>query len=160
MDIVLFIIAMIVMLVGLMGIIIPILPGVPLIFGSLLIYALITEFQEISVNVIIVCAILTAIAIITDWLSATYGVKKMGGSYFGMIGAFVGMIVGLLVGALVGLIIGAFLGAFILELLAGKEKHVALRAGIGSFLGFLAGGVMKFVIGTVIIGVFVWRTLF
>ena len=69
------------MLIGLIGIIIPILPGVPLIFGALLIYALITKFQEISINVIIVCAALTAIAIIIDWLSATYGVKKMGGSY-------------------------------------------------------------------------------
>lgn len=160
MDIVLFIIAMIIMLVGLIGIIIPILPGVPLIFGALLIYALITKFQEISINVIIVCAILTVIAIIIDWLSVTYGVKKMGGSYFGMIGAFVGMIVGLLVGALVGLIIGAFLGAFILELFAGKKKDVALRAGIGSFFGFLAGGVIKFVIGAVMVGVFIWRTLF
>lgn len=160
MDIVLFIIAIVIMLIGLIGIAIPILPGVPLIFGALLVYSLITKFQEISINVLILSAVLTAVTIIIDWLSATYGVKKMGGSYFGMIGAFFGMIIGLLIGGILGLVAGAFFGAFLLELLAGREMNTALRAGLGSFFGFIAGGIIKFAIGAVIIGVFVWRTLF
>jgi hypothetical protein len=86
----------------------------------------------------------------------------MGGSYAGMIGAFTGMIVGLsLPGVgIIGFIIGAFVGAYAMELLINKDSRVALRAGLGSFLGFLAGGLMKFVIGAIIIGVFIWQVLF
>ena len=87
--------------------------------------------------------------------------KKMGGSYFGILGAFIGMIVGLFIPGvgIFGFIIGAFIGAFIFELLINKESKRALKAGIGSFVGFLVGGVIKFAIGVVMIGMFIWHVL-
>jgi len=159
-GIVIFGIFLLIMLVGMVGVIIPILPGVPLIFGATFVYALITDFNEITWNVIGIFVILTAVSLVVDWLATTYGVKKMGGSYAGMIGAFLGMIIGLFAGAVFGLVIGAFIGAIIGELLVGKKSDAAVKAGVGSFLGLLAGGLLKFIIGVVMIGVFVWKIVF
>ena len=161
-EIIFFIIAVLIMLVGLVGIILPVLPGVPLIFGAAFLYALVTGFRDITGQVILVFAVLAILSFIFDWLAATFGVKKMGGSYAGIIGAFIGMIVGLLLPGVgvVGFIIGAFIGAFVMEMLVNKESKKAFRAGVGSFIGFMIGGVMKFTIGAVMIGVFVWKVLF
>jgi len=161
-EIVIFILALLVMLVGLAGIILPVVPGVPIIFIAALLYALLTDFATISSQTIIIFAVLTVLSLLLDWLATAVGVKKMGGSYIGMIGAFVGMIAGLLLPGvgIIGFVIGAFVGAFLFELLISKKAQVALRAGFGSFIGFIAGGLLKFVIGASMIGVFVWEVLF
>lgn len=161
-EISLFIIALIVMFVGLAGTILPVLPGVPIIFGAVLLYGLLTGFTAISYQTLIVMAILTVISLVLDWLATAYGIKKMGGSYIGMIGAFLGMIVGLIIPGvnIFGFIIGAFIGAFVFEWFISQKTRVALRSGIGSFIGFLAGGLMKFVMGAVMIMIFIWSVLF
>ncbi len=161
-EIGLFVLTVVVMLVGLVGVVLPVMPGVPIIFGAALLYALLTGFSTISGQTLIIFAVLTVLSIVLDWIASVMGVKKMGGSYAGMIGAFIGMIVGLLLPGIgiIGFIIGAFVGAYAMELLINKDSRVALRAGLGSFLGFLAGGLMKFVIGVIIIGIFVWKVLF
>ena len=160
--IVIFILAVLVMLVGMLGIIIPVLPGVPLIFAAALIYAIITGFTQITGNIILIFAILTIASLVFDYLATVLGVKRMGGSVWGMIGAFVGMIIGLMIPGvgIIGFIIGAFVGAFLLELLVGKTSRQALRAGFGSFIGFIVGGVFRFIIGAVMIGIFIYRVIF
>jgi len=121
-----------------------------------------TGFEYLGWNIIIIFGILTVVSFVLDWLAATSGVKKMGGSKAGIIGAFIGMIAGLLLPGVgvIGFIVGAFLGAFLLELLVNKESRTALRAGIGSFIGFLAGGVLKIVIALTMIAIFVYQVLF
>lgn len=57
---------------------------------------------------------------------------------------FVGMFTGFFAGPL-GLFIGAFVGAFIGEIMYGKNEKDSLTAAFGSFLGFLAGVVIKVV---------------
>ena len=44
-----------------------------------------------------------------------------------------------------GIIMGPFLGAVIGELLGGRDIHNALRAGVGSLIGFLIGTLAKLV---------------
>jgi uncharacterized protein YqgC (DUF456 family) len=161
-EILFFILALVIMLVGLIGIVLPILPGLPLIFGAALLYSIVTGFQYIGTKTIIIFACLTLVGMILDYVATSLGVKKMGGSTVGMIGAFIGMIVGLLIPGvgIFGFIIGAFVGAVVCELLIGKEAHNALKAGIGSFVGFLAGGVLRFVIGVIMVGIFFYQVLF
>jgi len=161
-EIILFIAVLIVMLIGQIGIIIPVIPGVPMIFAAALVYAIITDFAAVNVNTIIIFGILAVLSLVLDWVATAFGVKKLGGSYFGILGSFLGMIVGLLIPGfgLVGFIAGAFIGAVLFEMLLGKESRTALRAGLGSFIGFLAGGILKFAIGAAMIGVFVWKVLF
>jgi uncharacterized protein YqgC (DUF456 family) len=160
-EILLFVAALLVMIIGLAGVILPVLPGIPIIFAAALIYGFLTGFSVIGADTLLIFAILTIIALILDWAAGVVGVRKMGGSRAGMIGAFLGMIIGLLLPGvgIAGFIIGAFAGAFIMELLVNRDSRIALRAGFGSFLGFLAGGLAKFVIGSIMIGMFIWRVI-
>jgi uncharacterized protein YqgC (DUF456 family) len=161
-EILFFIIALVIMCIGIVGIILPILPGLPLIFGAAVFFSVVTGFQYIGTQTIIILACLTIFGMVLDYVATSLGVKKMGGSTIGMIGAFIGMIVGLMIPGLgiFGFIIGAFIGAVVCEFLIGKEAHNALRAGIGSFIGFLAGGVLRFVIGVIMVGIFLYQVLF
>lgn len=160
-EIILFIIALIIMVVGLLGVILPFVPGIPMIFGAALVYAILTDYSDINSRIIILLGAMTIVSLVLDWVATAFGVKKMGGSYAGIIGAFLGMIVGLMLPGIgiVGFIVGAFVGAFLFELLVNKEAKTALRAGLGSFIGFIAGGLIKFVIGAAMIGIFVWNVL-
>jgi uncharacterized protein YqgC (DUF456 family) len=161
-EIILFVSALIFMLVGLLGVILPVLPGIPMIFIVALFFSILTDFTYLSGQTIILLGILAIISLVLDWIATLFGVKKMGGSYFGVLGAFIGMIVGLLLPGvgIFGFVIGAFIGAFLFELLINKESKKALKAGLGSFIGFLVGGVFKLVIGAAMIGIFVWNVLF
>lgn len=159
-EIILFTASLIIMFTGLIGVLIPILPDVPLIFAGTFLYAVFTHFETITWNIIIIFILLTGFTFLLDWFATLYGVKKMGASRFGMIGAILGMIVGLFSGGLIGLIIGSFFGAFLLELLAGRTGQQAFKAGSGVFLGILLGGLAKFIIGAVMIGIFAWKILF
>jgi len=160
-DIVSFIIALIIMLIGLAGTVLPVIPGTPIIFIAALLYALITGFVDITGQTLAIFAVMTGAALALDWVATVFGVKKMGGSYFGAFGSLVGMIIGLIIPGvgIVGFIVGAFVGAVVFEMLIGKEMKVAVKAGLGSFVGFMLGGVMKFAIASTMIGIFVWRVL-
>lgn len=161
-EIILFISALIIMFIGMLGVILPILPGIPLIFIVALVFSILTDFAYLSAQTIIILGILAVIALVLEWVASILGVKKMGGSKAGMFGAFIGMIIGLFLPGMgiFGFVIGAFVGAFLLELLVNKESHKALKAGLGSFIGFLVGGVLKLVIAAAMIGIFVWQVLF
>ncbi|UCC79837.1 MAG: DUF456 domain-containing protein [Candidatus Zixiibacteriota bacterium] len=160
-EIILFIAALIFMFVGLLGVILPVLPGIPLIFGVALVFSILTDFTYLSGQTIIIMGILAVISLILDWIATLFGVKRMGGSKAGIFGAFIGMIVGLFIPGvgIFGFVIGAFVGAFIFELMVNRESKKALKAGLGSFIGFLVGGVLKLVVGAVMIGMFIWHVL-
>ena len=161
-EIAFFVAALVVMLIGMLGIILPVIPGVPMILAAAVGYGALTGFEEINGNTILLFIILTVVSIGLDYIATMFGVKKMGGSNLGMIGALIGMVAGLFLPGvgIFGFIIGAFLGAFLFEMLIGRTSREALKAGFGSFLGFVMGGVMRLVIGAVMIGIFVSRVLF
>jgi hypothetical protein len=158
-DILLFIGVLLIMLIGLAGVFLPVLPGIPLIFGGTLLYGVLTEFEEISVNLVLVFAGITLLSLAIDYLANYFGVKKMGGGRAGAFGAVLGLILGIFVG-LWGIVIFPFLFAVFFELLAGKKEIQALKAGTGAFLGLLFGGLIKFILGCIMIGIFIWRVIF
>lgn len=161
-EVIYFVLALVVMLFGLVGAVLPIIPGVPIIFAAMVIYAVLTGFATISGQTIVIFAVLTAASILLDWLAGSLGVRKMGGSTAGMIGAVLGTIVGLLIpgAGLLIFILSAFIGAVVFEMMAGKKSRTALKAGLGSFFGFLAGTVIKLAIAVFMIVHFVWSILF
>ncbi len=160
-EILIFGVAILIMIIGLIGTVLPVIPGALLIFLTALVYALLTDFKEITSDILIILLIITGVTYLLDWLATTFGIKKMGGSYWGVCGAFLGMIIGLLIPGvgIVGFIVGAFVGAFLFELMIGKTTQKALKAGLGSFIGFLAGGVIKLFLAAVMIGIFAWHVL-
>ncbi len=154
-----FIGTLLIMLVGLAGVILPVIPGVPIIWLGAFLYGLFTGFEEINWNVLGVFAILTGFTMVLDYVANLYGAKKMGATRWGILGALFGMLVGLFAGGLIGLLIGSFVGAVLGEVLAGKAGSQALKAGIGTFLGFLGGTLIKFIVGCIMIGIFLWKVL-
>ena len=155
----LFILAMIIMLIGLAGTIIPMLPGLPVMWLGAFIYALFTGFEKVGWTFLGIFAGLTAVTTLLDYVANLYGAKKMGATRWGVLGAFLGMLIGLLTGGLIGLLLGSFLGAILGEILRGRKGSQALKAGVGTFLGFLGGTLIKFVIGCAMIGIFLWKVL-
>lgn len=160
-TLILFLIALVIMLIGLIGTILPLIPGTPLILITAALFGWITGFDLVTGKTLGILAVLTGLALLLDWVASAVGVKRFGGSWFGMIGAVVGMLIGLWIpgGGLVGLIVGAFAGAVLGELLIGKNLRTALAAGIGSLAGFLVGVVGRFAIAATMIGIFIWATV-
>jgi uncharacterized protein YqgC (DUF456 family) len=159
-EILLIIGVLIIMIVGLAGVILPVLPGIPLIFGGIVLYGVLSGFEKITFDLILIFAGLTLFGLIADFLANYLSVKKMGGGRAGAIGAVIGLFIGIFFVGLVGIILLPFVFAVVFELIAGKREGQALKAGLGSFLGLLFGGVLRFAIGCIMIGIFVWSVLF
>ena len=51
-ELALFVVALLVMVIGLAGVILPVLPGIPLIFGAAVLYAILTRFENIDLYLI------------------------------------------------------------------------------------------------------------
>jgi uncharacterized protein YqgC (DUF456 family) len=136
-----------------------VLPGVPLIFGAAVLYGILTGFEKINLNLILIFAGLTIFGLVVDYLAHYFSVKKMGGGRAGAVGAVVGLMVGFFFG-LIWIIVLPFVFAIVFELIAGKGGRQALKAGFGTFVGLVFGVLINFIIGCVMIGIFVWAVLF
>lgn len=129
------------MLAGLAGCILPMLPGPPLAWlGMLLLHF--TDRVDFSVTELVVSALVVIATLVLDYFTPMIGAKKFGGGKYGNRGCVIGTIIGMFFLPL-GLILGPFLGAVIGELIAGKPFRAALKAGFGSFVGFLFGTLIK-----------------
>jgi len=150
-DYILLITGIILIIVGIIGCLLPILPGPPLSYAALILLHL-SKFGQFNTVTLIILGGVTVIVTILDFVIPILGTKKFGGSKYGTIGATIGLIIGLFLGP-IGLITGALLGAFIGEIIFKNNIYYALKAAVGSFIGFLAGvglklaasGVMTFV---------------
>lgn len=158
-QILLLVVVLIVMIIGLAGVILPVLPGIPLIFDAAVLYGILTGFEEINLQLILIFAGMTVFGLVVDYLTNYISVRKMGGGKAGAVGAVVGLMIGIWFG-LVWIIVLPFALAVVFELIAGKETRQAVTAGFGSFVGLIFGGLTRFVIGCVMIGLFIWAVLF
>lgn len=158
-EILLFVVVLIIMIIGLAGIILPVLPGIPLIFGAAVLYAILTGFEEVNLYLLLIFAGFTVVGLVIDYLANYLSVRRMGGGKAGAIGAVIGLLIGIWFGVLY-IVLLPFLLAVVFELIAGKEGRQALTAGFGAFVGLLFGGLTKFIIGCVMIGIFVKAVLF
>jgi len=143
------------MLVGLVGVFAPILPGIPLAWLGLFIYAIGTGVERISVTTIIVFAAITALILLLDFLAPMLGAKKFRASKYGVLGAFLGLIFGVIFLGFWGIIIGPFLGAFLLEWLAKRKAKGALKAAFGTFIGYIVGALIKVIFICIMAGFFI-----
>ena len=144
MDVLWLVLGLILMLVGLAGCVLPFLPGPPLCYLALLIQQLQAE-PPYSSDFLLTWAGITLVITGLDYVIPIYGTKKFGGTKFGMWGCVVGLIAGLWLGPL-GLILGPFVGAFAGELIGNAKSDHALRAAVGSFVGFLLGTLLKLIV--------------
>ncbi|MCG6188336.1 MULTISPECIES: DUF456 domain-containing protein [Maribellus] len=144
MDYVLIGLGVILIISGILGCVLPIIPGPPLSYIGLLLLHF-TERYQFSSRFLVIWAIITAVVYALDYIIPAWGTKKFGGSKRGVWGSIIGLVIGLFFFPPFGIIIGPFVGAVVGELTAGKDSGAALKSGFGSFLGFLAGTLLKLI---------------
>lgn len=138
-----FILTLLVMLVGVVGSVLPALPGTPLIFVAALVHRIWFGNQGASWLVVAVLGALAVFSMALDFVATTYGAKRLGATWRGMLGAVLGAMVGLFVFPPFGLVLLPLVGASLAEILGGREWRQAGKAGIGATLGVLAGTLGK-----------------
>jgi uncharacterized protein YqgC (DUF456 family) len=148
-----FILAAIMILIGIAGTVVPMLPGIPLVFGGMLLAAWADGFQHVGAFTLIVLGVLAALALLVDFVASVLGARRVGASQRALWGAALGMLVGLFF-SLPGLLLGPFLGAVAGELSTGKKLDHATRVGIGTWIGLLFGTLAKIAMCFTMLGVF------
>lgn len=154
MDIFLLIVGFLLAITGIIGSILPVLPG-PILgwFGLVLLY--LTKIVPINYTLLGITLVVTIVVLVLDYIIPSVGTKKYGGSKFGVIGTTIGLILGMFFFPPIGLIVGPFVGAFIGEIIYdSKNPKKALKASYGSFIGFLTGTLLKFVVSVIFIGLY------
>lgn len=154
MEIALSLLAVLLVIIGLAGTVLPALPGVPLIFGGLLLIAYQDGFNKVGTVTIVILGILAALAFAIDYVAAIFGAKRVGASRLAIIGATVGTIAGLFLG-FVGLIFGPFVGAAAGEFIARQDAIQAGKVGVATWLGIVIGIAAKLGIAFLMVGIFV-----
>jgi len=140
------------MILGIAGCLLPLLPGPPLSYLGLVAIHL-TSKIDFSSKFLIWWGIIVIIVLVLDYVIPIWGTKIFGGSKFGVWGSMVGLLAGLFIPP-IGVIIGPFMGAVAGEMLGGNRQH-ALKAGFGSFIGFLAGTVVKLLVSLIMLYYFI-----
>lgn len=150
-DWLLLVLAIVLLIVGVIGGILPVLPGPPLSFiGMILLHY--SKFADFSTEVLWVFGFIALGVQVLDYIVPAWGTKKFGGTKYGTWGSIIGLIFGVFIlpsivvigpFGLIGIIAGPFFGALVGEKIGGQNSDQAMRAAFGSFIGFLAGTLMK-----------------
>ncbi|MCX7638636.1 MAG: DUF456 domain-containing protein [Cyclobacteriaceae bacterium] len=143
MDLIWTSVALVLMFAGLIGCIVPLLPGPPLSYLGLLVLQL-REEPPFTLSFMLVWLGVVVVVQILDYVLPVIATKKFGGTRYGVWGSALGLIAGFWLGP-AGIIVGPFVGALAGEMLYAGNTNVAIRAALGSFLGFLFSTVLKLV---------------
>ena len=155
MDILVSILAIVAGIIGIAGSILPGLPGTPVSWIGLLILYIWgngtnAAGDTLSVKALIVWGVVVVIVSVIDYVVPMWFTKVTGGSRYAERGAMAGLIIGIFLTP-VGMILGSFLGAFLAELYYNRQGVAqAMKAAIGSFLGFITGTGLKTIVAVLI----------
>lgn len=143
------------MLLGAAGVVVPILPGLLLVWLSVLAYAWFTDFAVITPWIF---ALLTILALVTGtaniWLPYL-GAKKTGAAKRAIALGFVGALIGTLIAPLIGTVVGYAAGIIAGEMLKHRDLKVAVRASIGGVAGWGISTIVEMAGALTILVVFV-----
>ena len=158
MDMLLIFISGFFILLGIAGSFLPIIPGPMTSWLGIFILSF-TQYVLIN-KIYLFSSFFIALSIfILDYFIPVLGVKKFGGGKGSVLGSSIGLICGLLFIGPFGILLGPFFGAFIGELVVNiNNKKGALKAALGSLIGFLSGVFLKFVV-SIAFAVFYFKSL-
>ena len=146
-------------LLGLAGIVLPALPGTILVLAGIVLGAWIDDFTRVGYFAVGVITVLAILAWIMEYVAGVLGAKRAGASRQALIGAAIGTVAGIFTG-LVGVLFMPLVGAAVGEFIARREHGQAMRVGVATWLGLLAGMLAKFVLAFMMIGIFVVALVF
>jgi uncharacterized protein YqgC (DUF456 family) len=141
------------------GLVLPGLPGSPLLVAGVVLVAWAEGFERVGWPTIVASVVIAALIFAVDWIAGVLGAKAFGASRWAVVGAAVGAIVGLFFG-LPGLVLGPAVGAVALEYWKDMAFRRAMKAGLGVFVGFLVGSVVKVALAFLLLGLLVLALFF
>ena len=144
MDILLIVFAFLLLVAGIAGCVLPLLPGPPLAYAGMLLLHL-TDKHHFTTPQLIIWLVVVIVLQVVDYITPLLGSKYSGGTSFGNRGCMAGTLLGLFFMPW-GVIVGPFIGAVVGEMLGGQDLSHAIRAGIGTLLGFLFGTLLKVIV--------------
>ena len=140
--------------VGLVGTVLPALPGTAFVLAGAALGAWIDDFARVGAGTLAVLTVLAVAAWVLDYAASLLGAKRAGASRQALVGAAIGTVAGLLLG-FVGVLFLPLVGAAIGEYLARRDHGQAVKVGVATWLGLLAGMLAKVVIAFVMVGIFI-----
>ena len=143
---------------GLAGTVLPALPGAAFVLAGIVLAAWIDGFTRVGTGVVAIVTVLAVLAWLLDYAAGLLGARKAGASRQALVGAAVGTVVGLFAG-FIGVLFMPLAGAAIGEYIARRDEVQAVKVGVATWLGIMAGLVAKVVIVFMMIGVFVGAML-
>ena len=155
----LWLIVVLLVIVGLAGIVLPALPGVPLLYGGLLLGAWIDEFARVGVTTIVVIGVLALLAWLIDFFASVFTTRSVGASRQAMIGTVIGGLIGI-IGGLIGIIVGTVIGAVVGEIMASRDAILAGRVGVAAGMGFVLALAAKLVLALAMLAIFAYAYFF
>ena len=154
MDSLLWVLAAGLIVLGLLGTVLPVLPGTVLVLAGVILGAWIDDFARVSVGTVVLIGVLAVMAWVLEWAAGLLGAQRAGASRQALLGAAIGTVLGLALG-LIGVLFMPLLGAAVGEFLARRDQHRALKVGLATWLGLLAGMLAKVVLAFTMVGVFI-----
>lgn len=146
-------------LAGIAGSFLPVLPGLPISWMGILLLYFVPEV-DLSPQLLWITLGVTLVIFALDYLIPLLGIKRFGGSKYGMFGAGIGLVIGLFTPIPFSILVFPFVGAFLAEITISKMEHKqALRAAFGSVIGFLASTVIEFLSALVFTFIFTYQVL-
>jgi uncharacterized protein len=139
---------------GIAGTVLPALPGTLLVLAGIVLGAWIDGFTNVGTGVIAVVIVLALIGWLLDYAAGLLGARQVGASRQALVGAAIGTVVGLFAG-FIGVLFLPLVGAAIGEYVARKDQMHALKVGVATWLGLMAGMVAKVVIVFMMTGIFI-----
>jgi uncharacterized protein YqgC (DUF456 family) len=140
-------------LAGFAGIVLPALPGTALVLAGIVLGAWIDDFSRVGWFALALVAVLAVLAWAMDFVAAALGAKRAGASRQAVVGAALGTVAGIFMG-LVGVLFMPLVGAVAGEWIARRRHGHALRVGLATWAGLLAGMLAKFVLAFVMLGIY------
>ncbi|RPI33512.1 MAG: DUF456 domain-containing protein [Chloroflexota bacterium] len=159
-DVSIFGVTMFVMLVGLLGLVIPIFPGIVVIWLAALGYGIAAGFDTLGIIVFVLLTLLMLFGTIVDNIMMGLGARKGGASWWSIgIGMAAG-IAGTLIWPPVGGLIAAPLSVLLVEYIRVGDWPKVWTSVRGLVTGWGLSVAVKFVVGVVMVGLWLVWALF
>ncbi|WP_218162479.1 DUF456 domain-containing protein [Alkalibacterium sp. 20] len=154
MEILLWIIIIGLFITSFVALFFPVLPSVFAIWGGFIIYHFFLNSGELTTFFWISMVTLTAVLLLADVFTGSLAVKQFGGSKLGGRVAAISVIIGAFVYPPFGILALPFIAVIIVEYWQQEDFLSALRAAIGTLIGFLSGRLAEGIIQLIMIGWF------
>jgi uncharacterized protein YqgC (DUF456 family) len=148
-------------LVGVVGTVVPILPGMLLVWFTVLVYAWRTGFEAVGWPSLIFITIIALVTGLSNVWLPLLGAQKTGAAKRALVLGVVGAVVGTFIipipilGTVIGYAIGVFLGEFIKV----RDWRLALKASLGGVAGWGVSTIVEIVGALLILAIFVVQVL-